>query len=656
MPRDGAFGEDIWLSAAEIAEARLPGLPTSARGVTELAARRRWTAPEREGTAWRNRQGRGGGIEYSRRVLPLAAQVALQVRVPAPPPMLPPGGDHGERSERWAWFEQQPDTAKRKAAVRHGILMEIESYVADGHGRLDALAKVTAAHEIGKSAVYEWQKMVANVPRADWLPHLVPMHGGGRQQAELCPEAHQWLTSLVLQSGRQNFSEDVRLLREKAEVKGWSLPSEGTMRRIIAALPRAVKILRQEGEVALRRSIPALRRDHASFHALQALNGDGHKWDLRVFWPGEQKARRLHMVAFQDVYSGKFVSWRFSRTFSWHDVRLAFGDVVEVYGIPEHVWFDNGHEFNAKQLTGGQQTRFRFKKNEDDPIGLMTQLGVKVHPTKPYWGQSKPIERAFGEFSKTIARHPAFKHAYTGNAPTNKPFDYDVRNAVPVAEAVALISQRIAEHNARLGRRSPVCRGKSFDLVFQESYAASKIVQATPQQRRFWLLAAEGVKVRKPDGRIVLHHNEYHADFLDELVGRKVTVRFDPMALDQPLHVETLDGRYLGAARPLLMAGFDSVEAAQEKARLERERVKLARRYESVMDLLSAQELARGQPAFEGAEPPQARIVQPFRPVAVGNTALAQRETPEEARERSQRVEKALGRARIHLVQQDEAD
>ncbi|WP_245528436.1 transposase domain-containing protein [Gluconobacter morbifer] len=45
--------------------------------------------------------------------------------------------------------------------------------------------------------------------------------------------------------------------------------------------------------------------------------------------------------------------------------------------------------------TGGIPNRFRFKVKEDEPVGIMTQLGVEVHWTTPYSGQSKPIERAW---------------------------------------------------------------------------------------------------------------------------------------------------------------------------------------------------------------------------------------------------------------------
>ena len=60
------------------------------------------------------------------------------------------------------------------------------------------------------------------------------------------------------------------------------------------------------------------------------------------------------MVAFQDVHSGRILSWRLSRTpNATRHVALALGDMVERWGIPEHMVLDNGREFAAKWITGG---------------------------------------------------------------------------------------------------------------------------------------------------------------------------------------------------------------------------------------------------------------------------------------------------------------
>src|SRR5690606_13947366 len=122
-----------------------------------------------------------------------------------------------------------------------------------------------------------------------------------------------------------------------------------------------------------------------------------------------------------------------------------------------------------------------------------TQLGVEVHWTTPYSGQSKPIERAFRDLCNDIWRHPAFVGAYTGNNPNAKPEDYGSR-AVALDEFYRIVSQEIREHNRRTGRRSRVCAGQlSFDQAFRESYARAPIRKASEEQLRLFLLAAESV-------------------------------------------------------------------------------------------------------------------------------------------------------------------
>jgi putative transposase len=662
MPRDGdtfdasrASGPagvptDLWFSAAELAAARLPGVPNTARGVTFTAERLGWAAPEREGSAWRQRVGRGGGVEYSLRVLPLAAQARLLAHIPADEPAPEARSNTGVAAERWAWFDRQPEKLKQRCRERLAALAQIERLVREGASRTYAMETTANERGLKLKTLYEWKKLVRDVPRADWLPFLAPMHGGGRPQAEFSPDAVTWLNSLwVKNKNQRGYEVTFRLLRERAAEMGWTVPSNRTLMRHLKALPREMVILGQQGEEGLKRAHPPLRRDRSVFGALEALNGDGHSWDVFVQWPGIKKPVRPQMVAFQDVFSGKILAWRVDTTLSWHLVRLAFGDVVEKYGIPGHCWLDNGREFAAKKITGGQPNRFRFKVKEDEPLGLMTQLGVEVHWTQPYWGQSKPIERAFGDFSRDIARHPAFEGAYTGNKPTAKPENYGER-AVPLDEFLRVVGSRIAEHNARPGRRSPTCQGRSFDETFAESYQSRVIQKLVPRaneaQRRLWLLAAEGVKLRG-DGRLVYRDNEYFSDWMGDIAGQKVTIRFDPDALDRPMHIYSLDGRYLGEAQPWLMAGFNTVAEGQRIARARRQQLRLGREYQEAAGLIEAAELAKGQPDFIPAAPPETKLIRPVFAVH-GNAALAAQPTAAEREEQQERVTNALKAQQRH--------
>lgn len=653
MPRDGDFlprpAADAreWFTVGELAALALPGLPATAGKIRQQAERERWERPEWAGTHWRQRQGRGGGTEYHLAVLPMLARAKLvfeaERAAQAPAVAAPAEG-------LWDWFARQPESKKAKAAERLRALDAIEALVRAGERRVQAAQMVARDQGVALSSLYAWQKLVHGVPREDWLPALAPRHGGGRGDAELPPEAWTQLKSDFLRPERPNFTDCYRRLEAVAAREGWTLPALRTLERRMMEIPEAQRVLARDGVDALRRMFPAQQRDRSVFHALEAVNADGHTWDVFVRWP-DGTIGRPHMCAFQDLYSGKILAWRVDQALTWHSVRLAFGDLVERFGIPRACWLDNGREFAAKRITGGQANRYRFKLREEEPEGLMTTLGVQVHWTTPYHGQAKPIERAFRDMAQGLAKHPAFAGAYTGNSPTAKPDNYGSK-AVPLDAFLAVVSEGIAEHNARDGRRSPTCAGRSFDETFAASFASAPIRRASAEQRRLWLLAAEAVRVRSQDGSIHLYGNRYWSEFLLAERGRSVTVRFDPDALADPLHVYATDGRYLGAAECLEAQGFDNVGAAQEQARRWKQFLRATKTATELQDRMGIAEVARRLPKIEAAEPPEPRVVRPVF-AAQGNAAVQARS--EAQQERQDRVMAALradigARPALHLV------
>ncbi|MDB5851925.1 MAG: hypothetical protein JWP29_5677, partial [Rhodoferax sp.] len=571
------------------------------------------------------------------RLLPPSAAAHLMLAMKAPAPAAPAMG----ASERWSWFDRQPEKKKLRARERLDALQMVLALQQACTGKVYAMQLAAQATGVALSTLYEWDALIQDVPRPDWLPHLCPAHGGGRGSAECSPEAWDAIRVDYLRAERPNFTACYRRLQGLAAQEGWTIPPERTLHRRMMAIPEAQRVLKREGPDALRRLFPAQQRDRGVFHALEAVNADGHTWDVFVKWP-DGTIGRPSMVGFQDLYSGKVLSWRVDQTLSWHGVRLAFGDVVERYGIPSLCWLDNGREFAAKRITGGQANRYRFKVKDEEPEGLLTALGVEVHWTQPYHGQSKPIERAWRDFAQDIAKHPAFAGAYTGNSPTAKPHNYG-STAVPLETFLRVIGEGIAEHNARTGRKSGTAAGRSFDVTFAESYERSPIRMAAPEQRRLWLLAAEAVRVRKQDGQIHLYGNRYWSQDLHAHLGATVTVRFDPDALSDPLHVYATDGRYLGAAEAQEMAGFNSVADAQKQARIVKQFMRSTKESADAQLRMSVADLVRKLPQIEAAEPPEAKIVRPF---IAGNTAL-QPLPREDVDEELDPFEAALARGRV---------
>jgi hypothetical protein len=240
-------------------------------------------------------------------------------------------------------------------------------------------------------------------------------------------------------------------------------------------------VLCREGRDALKRAFPSQQRDRSHLHALEAVNADGHTVDVFVDWGDGSKPSRPVMVAFQDLYSDKILSYRIDRSENRDVVRLALGDVVENYGIPDRYYLDNGRAFASHWLTGGMKFRHRFKIREEEPVGIMGQLGIDVRWTTPYHGQAKPIERAFLDLCDRLAKHPDFEGAYTGRSTSNKPANYGSK-AVPIATFMKRLHEEIAAHNARPKRKSLVCAGvHSFDHVFEASYTQAPIRGATAE-------------------------------------------------------------------------------------------------------------------------------------------------------------------------------
>lgn len=570
-----------WWTAQELAVQTLPGLPTTKRKINDIAQQQGWAGrTDASGRALsRTRQGRGGGVEYHYTVLPVQAVAALAARglvmVQAEAAILVP------RSEAWAAYDALPETQKAKARFRVEVLKEVDALKVSGHSCTGAVAHVVALHKararagegdhhaFSPATIYNWQKAVRGLNKGDWLPALAPQTQGRTATADCDPNAWEFLKGDYLRLSQPSFESCMDRLLETASINGWSLPSAKTLRRRIEKeIPEPVRVLAREGVEKLERMFPPIIRDRAEFHALQAVNADGHRWDVFVSFPDKPKPMRPLMLAIQDLYSGKILSWRIAENEGADTVRLAFGDLFRDHGVPELVWLDNGRGFASKWITGGTPNRFRFKVKAEDPVGVLTALGCEVRWTRPYSGRSKPIERAFRTLCDHGAKHPEFQGAYTGNNPMAKPEDY-ASKAVPLDVFTAVVADVIRRHNAKIGRRTRTCRGVlSYDQAYEASVSTSIIRRATDAQLRMCMLAHEGVTADRLTGAVNLFGNRYWSEFLSEHRGQKLVVRFDPDRLhEEAAHVYSLAGAYLGAAEIQEAAGFADANAAREHGR-----------------------------------------------------------------------------------------
>jgi hypothetical protein len=222
-------------------------------------------------------------------------------------------------------------------------------------------------------------------------------------------------------------------------------------------------------------------------------------------------------------------------------------------------------------------------------------------------------------------RPAASAATYTGNKPDAKPENYGSR-AVPLEGFRSHVAREIAEHNARSGRKSHTCKGRSFDETFQASIEAGAIVRwPTAAQRSLWLLASEVIRAQKGSGEIHYHGNRYWSRELNQYAGHKVTIRFDPDNLHGSIRVYDLKNTLLCEAPCIADAGFDDQEAARLHARRRRDYQKAVAAEKAANAALTAAQLADLLSKGEPATPP---APEPIRPkvtrLSRGNLALKQ--------------------------------
>jgi len=556
-----------WWTADALAASGLPEVPCTQQGVDALSKRLNWRAhPEFA----RRRSGRGGGWEYHWRLLPVRAQTALLKA-------LGVGSKEDARMDRgtaWAWFDGLPEAVKAKAQERLTLIRQVEA-LEEPLGRNLAVETVARGSGVAPRTIWNWLGMIEGADVADRLAYLAPRHRAAKPKRERATCSQEFLDRIradYLRLGGPSLRAAHRRVVDWCRKNGLAfLEYRTTLRWFEENVPRVTEVFAREGEKGLARCFPPQIRDRSTLTALEGIVADCHKVDVFVSWPGFEKPVRVQLVAFSDLYSNKILSWKVDLDPNKVAVMSAFGELIETWGIPRHCLFDNGREFANKWLTGGTPTRFRFTVREDDALGVLPQMGIKVHWATPGHGQAKPIERSFRDLADDLARHPAFAGAYVGNRPDAKPEDYGSR-AIPLADFLEITEEVVCAHNARPGRLNDTARGRSFDETFAESYVNAPIRKATPEQQRLWLMGQEVRKLHKHHGSFQLFKNGYWADWMNEYVGQHVVARFDPEDLHAGLFIYALDGSFLGQAECREKVGFFDLVGAQTAAKLKRQR------------------------------------------------------------------------------------
>lgn len=390
-----------WMTAREIADAGLPDLPTTKRGVALMASSEGWD----ENPAYaRKREGKGGGFEYHVRLLPTLAQLAFTQRhmvigaaandEPAQAAEAAvPLSDRGarERDARLAvvtQFERLCRSLPRLKQASHlqlfmdkynGGTLAVDAWVKDLVPSVSkrTLLRWLAAKKVGATAALavdrgQSRKGTGVLDRAedgrllDWLLALIAFqpHLAAREVRRQCRHKFGDMISVggksVEMPPERTFQHAIKRLKAEKHVLLTKLTNPDVYRQTMK--PAGVGTLRHIVEPNALWMIDASPVD--------ALCTDG----------------RHSIYACIDIATRRLVI-TVSKTPRASAVALMMRKAILAWGAPQQVKTDNGSDFVAR-----------------DTKRLMDALGIEVLTSDAYSPEQKGhIERAIGTFQHQFA-------------------------------------------------------------------------------------------------------------------------------------------------------------------------------------------------------------------------------------------------------------
>ena len=266
------------------------------------------------------------------------------------------------------------------------------------------------AAAVSVSTVYRWRKAYLNGGKNALFTAL-----GNRAGDSIIPDdVFEVFEAVYLAEGqvsvRGAYIAALGYLKEHYNFD--KLPKEGAFEyRLKQRTAASVRYRARYGEAAWNRKFArSITRDYTKLACGDCVFSDHMQLDLIVSLPDGSTCRPW-LTAWTDFKSRKLLGWDLHAAAPNSDhIFTSFRAMVQNFGLPKHIYIDNGKDYRCKDFAGG---RVRVDVDEQRTTSLMADLGIGVNYAIPYNAQAKNIERRFRDF------HGYFERTLEGYTGTN---------------------------------------------------------------------------------------------------------------------------------------------------------------------------------------------------------------------------------------------
>jgi len=158
------------------------------------------------------------------------------------------------------------------------------------------------------------------------------------------------------------------------------IPNEACFRRKLKTIPYAVFELKRGGEKAYHdHCMPSAVRLPDSIYANSVWVMDNYTFDVIIKENNNpKKTKRMYLTTVLDVKSGVLVGWNITDKPSSQSTLLALRFAILRFGVPEYLYFDNGHEFVTYDIVGELTNRHMAESKKGNiPTTILRRFGNK---------------------------------------------------------------------------------------------------------------------------------------------------------------------------------------------------------------------------------------------------------------------------------------
>lgn len=396
-------------------------------------------------------------------------------------------------------------------------------------------------YKISRDILYRRKKAAD----ADDLEGLIEKRGSFSRGTHKAPErifqqvAYYWLDER--QPTLARCIEWTKLNLEKTEPELLPLmPSYKTFERYIASeISVPVKILARKGDKAYNdRAMPYITRKYEAMYSNDYWIADNHTLDIiSLSETGTQ--HRLSLTMFLDARSGMPTGWNLTDNPNGQSTVLALRHgIINCGVVPTCIYVDNGREFLIKDVGGLGHRQHKNTADKPTPPPIFERLGIKMTNALVKNAKAKIIERAFKDFTEHFAK---LFGTYTGGNITNRPEclkkilkSGNIPTDAEVKEAVNLLIEGMWRHEPYGGCVAADQGLKKIEVY--NKHLQPKARKATIEELDLMLMrSGQPQKVSRNGVHVTLrgHRMEYGYAELQDYIGKRVYVRYDPDNMDK---------------------------------------------------------------------------------------------------------------------------